>query len=30
MTSFPDLVVTMDAITATDDHHATYRWTLRA
>jgi hypothetical protein len=28
MTSFPDLLVVMDAITAIDDEHATYRWTL--
>ncbi|MBA3961765.1 MAG: ester cyclase [Chthoniobacterales bacterium] len=29
MTSFPDLVVTMDAITLTDGDHAVYRWALR-
>ena len=28
MNLFPDLVVTMDAITSIDDRHATYRWTL--
>jgi steroid delta-isomerase-like uncharacterized protein len=28
MTSFPDMVVAMDAITPVDDDHATYRWTL--
>ncbi len=28
MSAFPDLVVTMDAITPLDDAHATYRWTL--
>ena len=28
MTSFPDLVVAMDAITRRNENHATYRWTL--
>ncbi len=28
MTTFPDMVVTMDAITPIDGNHALYRWTL--
>lgn len=28
MTAFPDMVVTMDAVTGVDGHYAVYRWTL--